>query len=156
MMKLKENASLLIVNMNKISYLLIFVFIVSCTSNTIFEKPKDLIPKDSMSLLIQEMMIASSAKYIKNTNQQKNINYMPFIFDKYKIDSLRFQNSNFYYTTKIDLYEEIIRDAKTKLEEKKEFYRKISSQLDSLRRDSINKSKIKIEELDTIQDPEAE
>jgi hypothetical protein len=51
--------------MKKISYTFLFVFLSSCTSNTIFEKPKDLIPKDTMSLLIQEMMIASAAKKYK-------------------------------------------------------------------------------------------
>lgn len=140
MMKLKENASLLIVNMKKISYLFIFYFLVSCTSNTIFEKPKDLIPRDTMSLLIQEMTIASSAKYVKNINKEKKINYMTFVYDKYKIDSLRFQNSNFYYTSKIDVYEEIIKDAKDQLEKKKKFYVELSKQLDSIRRDSIKKS----------------
>ena len=122
--------------MKKISLLLIFLS--SCTSNTIFKKPEDIIPKDTMSLLIQDMMIASSAKFIKNTNKQKKINYMSFVYDKYKIDSVRFQNSNFYYISKIDLYEEIITDAKVKLENKKKFFTKLKA-----RQDSINKLKRK-------------
>lgn len=124
--------------MKKISLLLIFIFLSSCTSNTIFKKPEDLIPKDTMSLLIQDMMIASSAKFIKNTNKQKKINYMSFVYDKYKIDSVRFQNSNFYYISKIDLYEEIITDAKVKLENKKKFFTKLKAT-----QDSINKLKRK-------------
>ena len=108
MMTSKANVSLLIVNMNKISYLLIFIFLVSCTSNTIFEKPKDLIPKDTMSLLVQEMMIASSAKFIKNKNLERKINYMPLVYDLFKIDSIRFQSSNLYYLSKIDLYQDTI------------------------------------------------
>ncbi|MDG1038668.1 MAG: DUF4296 domain-containing protein [Polaribacter sp.] len=122
--------------MKKISLLLIFLS--SCTSNTIFKKPEDIIPKDTMSLLIQDMMIASSAKFIKNTNKQKKINYMSFVYDKYKIDSVRFQNSNFYYISKIDLYEEIITDAKVKLENKKKFFTKLKAT-----QDSINKLKRK-------------
>ncbi len=124
--------------MKKISLLLIFIFLSSCTSNTIFKRPEDLIPKDTMSLLIQDMMIASSAKFIKNTNKQKKINYMSFVYDKYKIDSVRFQNSNFYYISKIDLYEEIITDAKVKLENKKKFFTKLKAT-----QDSINKLKRK-------------
>ena len=124
--------------MNKIRLLLSFVFLSSCTSNTIFKKPQDLIPRDTMSLLIQDMMIASSAKFIKNVNKQKKINYMSFVYDKYKIDSVRFQNSNFYYISKIDLYEEIITDAKVKLEDKKKFFTKIKAT-----QDSINKLKRK-------------
>jgi len=124
--------------MNKVSLLLSFIFLSSCTSNTIFKKPQDLIPRDTMSLLIQDMMIASSAKFIKNVNKQKKINYMSFVYDKYKIDSVRFQNSNFYYISKIDLYEEIITDAKVKLEDKKKFFTKIKAT-----QDSINKLKRK-------------
>tara|TARA_B110000902_G_scaffold142093_1_gene164032 strand:- start:15583 stop:16068 length:486 start_codon:yes stop_codon:yes gene_type:complete len=144
MTKLKENGSLLIANMKKLSSLFIFIFLVSCTSNTIFKKPEDLIPKDTMSLLMQDMMIASSAKFVKNKKLQKRINYMAFVYDKYKIDSIRFQKSNFYYTSKIDLYEEIITDAKKELEVKKEFYKKRKSTLDSIKKDAIKKSKIKV------------
>ena len=124
--------------MKKISLLLLFIFLASCTSNTIFKKPKDLIPKDTMSLLLQDMMIASSAKFVKNINKQKKINYISFVYDKYKIDSIRFQNSNFYYISKIDLYEEIITDAKVKLENKKKFFTKLKAT-----QDSINKLKRK-------------
>lgn len=135
--------------MKKLSFLLLFIFLVSCTSNTIFEKPKDLIPRDTMSLLMQDMMIASSAKFVKNINNQKKITYMAFVYDKYRIDSLRFQNSNYYYTSKIDLYEEIINDAKVQLENKKDFYSNIKTIQDSIRNDSIKKNKKK-EVLDTI------
>ena len=68
MMKLKENASLLIANMKNIFYIFLLILLGSCTSNTIFEKPENLIPKDTMSLLVQEMSIATSAKYINNKN----------------------------------------------------------------------------------------
>ncbi len=137
--------------MNKFLYILILFFLVSCTSNTIFEKPKDLIPKDSMSLLIQEMMIASSAKHIKNINQQKNINYMAFVNEAYNIDSTRFQTSNLYYMSKIDVYEEILTNAKTTLKNRKEILSKLKKELDSLRKDSLKKIKKPQIKLDTIQ-----
>lgn len=140
MMISKVNVSLLIVNMNKISYLLIFIFLVSCTSNTIFEKPKDLIPKDTMSLLVQEMMIASSAKFIKNKNLERKINYMPLVYDLFKIDSIRFQSSNLYYLSKIDLYQEVFKNAKASLEKEKSILDEIKKRKDSLRIDSIKNS----------------
>lgn len=137
MMKLKGSVLHLIDNMKKISSIFLFIFLVSCTSNTIFKEPKDLIPKDTMSLLIQEMMIASSAKNVKNINLEKKVNYMPFVYDKYKIDSVRFKNSNFYYVTKIDLYQEIFKDVKEKLEKQKEELTTIKNRMDSIRKDSI-------------------
>ncbi|ARV15953.1 DUF4296 domain-containing protein [Polaribacter sp. SA4-12] len=135
--------------MKKLSYLLLFIFLASCTSNTIFKEPEDLIPSDTMSLLMQDMMIASSSKFVKNINKQTKINYMGFVYDKYQIDSARFQRSNYYYTSKIDLYEEIITDAKTQLEKKKEFYGKIVTRKDSVRNDSIKKINKK-KKLDTL------
>lgn len=142
--------------MKKLSYLLVFIFLGSCTSNTIFKKPEDLIPRDTMTLLIQDMMIASSAKFVKNKNEQKKINYMAFVYDKYKIDSLRFQSSNFYYTSKIDLYEEMIQDVQTGLDQKKEFYNKISTRKDSIRKDSIKKRALKLKKTDSIKLSESE
>lgn len=137
--------------MKKLSYLFVVFLLTSCTSNTIFKKPEDLIPRDTMTLLIQDMMIASSAKFVKNNNEQKKINYMAFVYDKYKIDSLRFQNSNFYYTSKIDLYQEIINDVKTNLEEEKDFYKTLSKRKDSIRKDSLKKNDIKLKALDSIE-----
>lgn len=139
MMKLKENASLLIDKMRKLSYLFVFVFLVSCTSNTILKEPEDLIPKDTMSVLIQQMMIASSAKYVKNINTETNIEYMALIYDQFKIDSVRFQTSNLYYMSKIDLYQEIFEDAKANLEKQKKVYDAIITKRDSIRNDSIKK-----------------
>lgn len=130
--------------MKRISYFFLLVFLISCTSNTILEKPKDLIPKDTMSLLIQEMMVASSAKFTKNKYKQKNINYMPFVYDKFKIDSTRFQSSNLYYMSKIDDYIKIFDDAKTSLENKKTVIEKLQKIKDSIKKDSIKKQEIKV------------
>lgn len=128
--------------MKKLTYFLIFIFLYSCTSNTIFEKPRDLIPKDTMSLLIQEMNIASSSKFIKNKNLQKNIEYMPLVYDRFRIDSVRFQTSNLYYMSKIDVYQEILTGAKNSLEQRKNFFDQLKKRKDSLRRDSIQKMKV--------------
>ena len=153
--------------MRRFIFILSLFFLFSCTSNTIFEKPKDLIPKDTMSLLIQEMFIATSSKFFINKNKQKSINYMPFVYDRFKIDSTRFKTSNLYYMSKIDDYKEIVENAKDGLEKLKNYYAKIKERKDSIRKDSINKikelqlrkvskdsikknSKIELDKLDTI------
>ena len=125
----------------------ILFFFLSCTSNTIFEKPKNLIPKDTMSLLIQEMMIASSSKFINNKNLKKNINYIPFVYNQFKIDSTRFIESNLYYVSKIDEYQEILTNAKNRLEFRKDSLTSLSSYLDSIRRDSVNRNKKVLKEI---------
>ena len=150
MMRSKGKESLLIDKMKKISCLLIFTVLVSCTSNTIFEKPKDLIPKDTMRLLLQEMMIASSAKFIKNKTGQKNINYMPFVYDHFKIDSTRFESSNFYYMSKIDVYQEILESAKISLMSRNEVFKKIKTKLDSIQKDSTEVIRNKLKKSDSL------
>ena len=136
--------------MKKISGIFIFLFFVSCTSNTIFEKPQNLIPSDTMSLLLQEMVIASSAKFMKNKGQQKNINYMPLVYEKFKIDSSRFETSNQYYMSTIDKYQEILEGAKASLGSKNEVFKKIKTRLDSLRKDSIRIARKNQNKLDSV------
>jgi hypothetical protein len=136
--------------MKKISCLFIFIIFLSCTSNTIFEEPKDLIPRDTMSLLLQEMMIAASAKFINNKNRQKNINYMPFVYDKFKIDSTRFDLSNYYYMSKIDVYQEILEHAKTNLESRSDVFKKRQKRAEAIRKDSLDCIKSNQKELDSL------
>lgn len=151
MKKQKERELLLIDKMKtKLAIFLVCVFLSSCTSNTIFDAPKDLIPRDTMSLLLQEMMLATSAKFINNKNKEKNINYMPFVYNKYKIDSTRFENSNFYYMSKIDLYKEILESAKKDIEKKEAVLKEKQSLLDSIRKDSLKLAKIEIKREDSL------
>ena len=106
-----------------------FLFLSNCTSNTIYKKPTDLIPKDTMVILIQEMLIASASKNVKTINLQRKIDYFPFVYDRFKIDSTRFQKSSFYYISKIDTYTEILAQVKKGLEIEKEKYRDSLSKL---------------------------
>jgi len=151
-----ENVSILIDKMKKIFYFFSIIFFLSCTSNTILEKPKDLIPKDSMTLLIEEMMIASSSKFIKNKFQETEINYMTLLYERFKIDSSRFQTSNLYYMSKVDIYQKILEQATKNLEAKKEIYASKKTKLDSLRKDSIKKIKTTPKILDSIKKLELE
>ena len=150
MMPLKGKELLLIDKMKKNSYILLFILLVSCTSNTIFEKPKDLIPKDTMSLLLQEMIISTSAKFIKNKNNQKNINYMPFVYERFKIDSTRFESSNYYYMSTIDLYQEILENTKANINAQQEILKKAKKQLDSIKKDSIQLTLSRLKKGDSL------
>ena len=119
--------------------LLFFVasFFLACTSNTIYKKPKDLIPRDSMVLLIKEMFIASNAKSIKNIALQRRISYIPLIFKKYALDSTRFKSSNFYYTSKNDQYKAMLQEVLDELKKEQTKYSLIKKERDSIIKDSI-------------------
>ena len=129
--------------MKKIIYLFLAIGIVSCTSNTIYKKPKDLIPKDSMVMLMQEMYVAASARNVKNKELQTKVNYMPLVYDKFKIDSLRFASSNLYYTSKIEIYNEIVEQVKNNLDTLKKQYELKLKIKDSLKREEKMRNKPK-------------
>ena len=75
---------------------------------------------------------------------------MPFVYDKYKIDSTRFQNSNLYYMSIIDDYIKIFEDANSELETKVNFYKLKKKKEDSLKIDSLKSLKIKKKNTDSI------
>tara|TARA_R110000787_G_scaffold25308_7_gene71163 strand:- start:4196 stop:4681 length:486 start_codon:yes stop_codon:yes gene_type:complete len=127
--------------------LVVFVLVpllYSCTSNTIYKKPKDLIPKDSMILLLKDLYIASSAKSIKNKNLQRKISYIPLVYNLYKIDSLRFNNSNIYYTSRVDDYQPILDQVLVLLKKEQAFFTNIKKVRDSVLQDSLKKNQLKL------------
>ena len=116
--------------------------LASCSSNTIYDEPKDLIPKDSMVLLLKDLYLATSAKSIKNKKQQKKISYTPLVYNTYKIDSLRFSSSNFFYTSKVDVYEPMLDQVMALLKKEQVFFTEAKKIKDSIFNDSIKKKKI--------------
>lgn len=120
-----------------------FMF-VSCTSNTIYEEPKDLIQKDTMALLLKDMYLAVAAKNVTNKNSQRRFSYIPLVYEKYKIDSARFQRSNLYYTSKIDIYEPLLEGILKDLEADRKLFARQKKVRDSIRKDSISKAKKKL------------
>jgi len=108
---LKENVCFLtVLNMKKFGILFGFYSVlIACTSNTIYKKPANLIPKDQMVNLLTDMQLAVFAKGRKNKNLQRKVDYMHLVYKKYGVDSLRFQKSNLYYTSRIDDYTKILK-----------------------------------------------
>lgn len=123
---------------------IILISLYSCTSNTIYEKPKDLIPKDTMVSLMTDLYLASSSRNLKNINLQKGINYIPLVYAKYDIDSLRLKRSNFYYTSKVDEYQKLLEEVKLNLEQKRSLFSRQKKVRDSIRADSIRKTSSKV------------
>lgn len=118
--------------MKKIVFLLSGFLLVSCTSSTIYKKPDNLIPRDTMVSLLSDLYIASFAFHEKNIQLEKKVNYMPFVYEKYKIDSTRFKESNFYYLTKVDEYDILSKEVKDNLKKRKEaLERLVKNQKDS-------------------------
>ena len=121
------------------------LLLVSCTSRTIYKKPDDLIAKDQMIDLWTDIFIANSAKTVKNKKLENKVNYMPFIYEKYQIDSARFMRSNIYYTSKIETYEEMFQKVEKNLMELRDKFDPdmagIDPSLPIWKRDSIRRTR---------------
>lgn len=133
-----------------IPILLISIFIISCTSNTIYKKPENLISKDKMVDLLTDMQLALGAKSVKNKDGKRKIEYMHLVYKKYGVDSTRFSESNFYYTTNIDEYNDILKKVKRRLDNMKKKYETEKILKDSL--DRISRSELS-EELRPTEKP---
>ncbi len=137
---------------NRITSLILIILFASCKSNTIYDEPLDLIPKDSMMLLLKDLYLATAAKNIKNARQQKKVSYITLIYNKYNIDSLRFNSSNLYYTSKIDVYEPMLNEITAILKKEQEFFTEAKKIKDSLFNDSLLKFTDKIRKDRKIKD----
>ena len=115
------------------------MFLSSCTSNTIYKKPKDLISQEQMVDLLVDMQLAIGAKSVKNI-EEKRSNYMPLIYKKYNVDSARFARSNFYYSTTIDDYTKILQAVSIRLDTLKKIHENLLRESDSI--EKANKSEI--------------
>lgn len=127
---------------NSYSFLWGLFFLVSCTSNTIYKKPKNLIPKDTMVSLLTDMYLASSAKHTKNKMLEKEVNYMILVYEKYGIDSLRFEVSNTYYTSKLEEYNDMLKEVKQRIKVQNTAFDKEIRKKDSIKR---VKNKVKLD-----------
>ena len=111
---------------------LILILLLSCTSRTIYKKPKGLIDKDKMITIWVDLYIARGAKTVKTKTLRKDINFVPLVLKKYNIDSLQFSESNRYYTSRIDEYEEMFDQVETRLEALRKQYEIKKSKADSI------------------------
>ena len=124
-----------------IAFFVLATILLACESNTIYKKPKDLIPKDTMVLLLKDLYVATASRGVTNVNQQRKISYTNLVYENYKIDSLRFKTSNLYYISKVDEYKPIIDQVLEQLEKEKVTFEKIKKRKDSILNDSLRRKK---------------
>lgn len=108
--------------MKHLIYLSIVFFLYSCESKTKLQKPEDLISKEQMIDLLVDLHIGVAAQNIKNKNLERNINYLTIIFEKYGVDSTRFEKSNTYYLSNIEEYENMFEEVQKQIEVLREKY----------------------------------
>ncbi len=92
-------------------YLIIFIFIIGCSSNA----PEDLISEEKMESIIFDIMIlnASSGYDLKIDNDMISDE---LIFRKYDIDSAQFYNSELYYSRNPKIHFNIYSNVKRRIQ----------------------------------------
>jgi hypothetical protein len=107
--------------MNKFLKVFLFIALVfasaSCGNDTA-KKPKDLISQSTMEDILYDLAIVDGARIADPQGlAEAGLSQQSFIFEKYKIDSLQFAESNSYYTSNIDdyllMYERILKKIET-------------------------------------------
>ena len=120
-------------------YIALLIIFISCESKTKYKKPENLIPKEEMINLLVDLHLATGTVDVRDKNDQRDLNYMVLVYEKYQIDSTRLAESNFYYTSNIEEYEYIFKEVEKKLNIMKEKYKLIIDTVSEERNDSIRK-----------------
>lgn len=123
---------------------------LSCTSNTILKKPDDLIPEDQMVDLLTDLFLAINAGTTKNLDLKRQVNYYPLVFEKHNIDSARFKESNFYYTSRVDDYDAILVKVDERLKALSEEFEALKREEDSISRVKKNLEKKAIDSVNKV------
>lgn len=136
-----------------ISIIIVLSFlIIACNGIDKPKKPDNLISKDKMAEVLYDLYVINAAKGVNKKMLESNgFNPENYVLKKYNIDSLQFVDSNMYYAFNTEAYEAIIEQVKARLEMEKdevEALQKAEAEAEKIRRDSINKMKLK--ERDTI------
>lgn len=102
--------------------IVIILVTVGCNSNRIEtpKKPKNLIKKQDMVNILYDMSILTASKGVNRKLLEEN-GVLPedFVYEKYGIDSMQFVLSNEYYSYRLETYEDIYNQVKSRLNEDK-------------------------------------
>ena len=85
------------------------------------EQPENLIPKEKMVEILRDLAILNAGRTTNVAILHKNdVEPMPYLYAKYDIDSTQFSNSDLYYASIPEEYEDIYAKVEARLETEKE------------------------------------
>ena len=102
--------------MKKIIILLAIVLVfISCKDEAVKE-PNSLIEKETMVNIMYDLSVLDGIKYQNPASLDSfKINPKKYIYNKYKIDSLQFAQSNIYYASNYEEYSAIVDEVNARL-----------------------------------------
>ncbi len=121
----------------KYKFLTVLFLFFACQDNVI-KKPKNLISENDMEAIMYDMTLINAIKSnYSYTLSTYNIQINDYIYKKYNIDSLTLVENNLYYASKLDVYERMTKNVKSK-------FLNQSTEIDCLLTKSISEKKKKI------------
>lgn len=106
--------------MKKIIILLATVFVFISCKDEVIKKPNRLIEKETMVNIMYDLSVLDGIKYQNPSSLDSfKINPKKYIYNKYKIDSVQFAQSNIYYASNYEEYSGIIDEINSRLTKKK-------------------------------------
>jgi len=106
--------------MKKIIILLATVFVFISCKDEVIKKPNRLIEKETMVNIMYDLSVLDGIKYQNPSSLDSfKINPKKYIYNKYKIDSVQFAQSNIYYASNYEEYSGIIDEINNRLTKKK-------------------------------------
>ncbi len=134
--------------MKKLLLLCVLLWTASCKDKLV-EEPENLIPEAKMTNIIYDLAMLNGAKAANASVLEKHkIKTMPYLYQKYQIDSVAFVESDLYYASMPEVYQRMYQNVLDRVEAKAtalEDERKRKS--DSVK--NTNKTKEKPKALDT-------
>ena len=91
--------------MNKIAVVILVLFTLSCSDVEKSPQPENLFSKDKMAALITDLYLVEGAiSSNKGAYLQTGVQPSSFLYEKYEMDSITFQENLNYYTDRIEEY----------------------------------------------------
>lgn len=109
------------------------MLMVSCGEELI-SRPNNLISKEKMADIIEEMAIVNAAKTTNSAVfRENNIEPTEYVLSKFEVDSLQFVESDRYYVSKPAEYERIFKIVEKRLETDSKAMSQAKRKKDSIR-----------------------
>lgn len=122
------------------------VLLSSCQNIQEVPKPENLIPEAKMTNILEDLAKIEAAINLNTRDfEKRGINPTAYIFEKYKIDSVQFAQSNAYYMQNFEISKRMYQEVRSRLKQQKQA-------LDSLihLKDSIQNTKKKMGKKDSL------
>ncbi len=114
--------------MRLLLYTVCFALCLSC-SEAVIKKPENLIPKDTMASILYDLAIIQAARTTNPKILEENqIEPMEYLYEKYRIDSVQFVQSDTYYASRPQEYEALYKIVESRLEREKEVLEEVRKQ----------------------------